>query len=78
MAGKDRNIAHCIEIVWPEMSQDIFNAEQARVATLAMSQEEKVTFAHDIVVSYCLPEMMQGDDVARAQRDNAAEVCSSS
>ena len=67
MAGKDRNIAHCIEIVWPEMSQDIFNAEQARVATLAMSQEEKVTFAHDIVVSYCLPEMMQGDDVAGLQ-----------
>ena len=64
---KDRNIARCIEIVWPESSREVFNAEEARVATLAMSQEEKVRFAHDIVVSYCLPEMMHNDDVAGLQ-----------
>lgn len=69
-AMKDRNIARCIEIVWPEwpeLTQEVFNAEEARVATLAMSQEEKVRFAHDIVVSYCLPEMMHNDDVAGLQ-----------
>ena len=50
---KDRNIARCIEIVWPESSQEVFNAEEARVATLAMSQEEKVRFAHDMCLTVC-------------------------
>ncbi|CAE7295611.1 unnamed protein product [Symbiodinium sp. CCMP2592] len=66
-AGTNKNIARCFEVLWPKLSENLFNAEEARVATLAMSQEDKVTFAHDIVVSYCLPEMMQNDDVAGLQ-----------
>ena len=67
MSSRRRDIPGCIEVMWPRVSQDVFQPEEPILASLPMGHEEKVAFAHDFFVSYCLPDMMQNDDASALQ-----------